>query len=85
MTHRLSSDTSLDATDAQLAIWRSMTPAARLAQAASLTRAVLWLEREGLRRRHPWMTAAELHLAAIKRRLGPELTARVYSTSRHEP
>ncbi len=85
MTPPLSSDTTPDASDAQLAAWRAMTPAERLTQAGAMTRAVLWLEREGLRRRHPLMTADELHRAAIERRLGPELTTRVYSTSRREP
>lgn len=78
MVPPLSSDTTPDAADAQLAVWRVMTPVEKLTQAGALTRAVLWLEREGLRRRHPLMPADELHRAAVERRLGAELTARVY-------
>jgi hypothetical protein len=85
MSPSLSSDTSADASDAQLAVWRAMTPAGRLAQAAELTRTVLWLEREGLRRRHPSFSEAELRWASIERRLGPELSARIYSVLRREP
>lgn len=85
MTPALSFDTSPDASDVQLTAWRAMTPAQRLLQAAALSRAVLLLEREGLRRRHPSLSAAELHWAAVERRLGPELSARVRSALQREP
>lgn len=74
----LSADTSPAAGAVQLAAWRAMTPSEKLAQVRQLTTAVLWLEREGLRRRHPMFGPAALHRAATERRLGPDLTARVY-------
>jgi Xaa-Pro aminopeptidase len=78
------SDTSPDASAAQRAAWRAMTPSEKLEQVRALTRTVLWLEREGLRRRHPSFDPAQLHRAAIERRLGPELSARVYASSPRE-
>ncbi len=74
----LSIDTSPAASTVQLAAWRAMSPAQKLAQVRGLTTAVLWLEREGLRRRHPTLGADALHRAAIERRLGADLAARVY-------
>ncbi|HNV73649.1 MAG: hypothetical protein IPK33_20700 [Gemmatimonadetes bacterium] len=85
MSSALSADTSPDASAAQQAAWRAMSPAEKLAQVRALTTAVLWLEREGLRRRHPTFGPAQLHRAAIERRLGPELTARVYSSLSRAP
>lgn len=74
----LSADTSPEASAVQLAAWRAMTPVEKLAQVRDLTRAVLWLEREGLRCRHPAYDDADLHRAAAERRLGADLAARVY-------
>ena len=74
----LSADTSAAAALVQLTAWRAMSPAEKLAQVKALTTAVLWLVREGLRRRHPSLTPDELHRAAVARRLGPALVARVY-------
>ena len=74
----LSIDTTAAAAAVQLAAWRAMTPAGRLAQVGALTAAVLHLEREGLRRRHPSLTPDELHRSAIIRRLGPVLAGQVY-------
>jgi hypothetical protein len=75
----LAADTSAAAGAVQFAAWRAMSPAEKLAQVQALTTAVLWLEREGLRRRNPLLGPHELHRAAIARRLGPELAARVAS------
>lgn len=61
-----------------------MTPSAKLAQVRELTKAVLWLEREGLRLRHPTFGPEALRHAAIERRLGPELTARAYPPAPRE-
>lgn len=78
MNRVLSADTSPDAYARQLDAWRAMSPADKLALVREMTQAVLLLEREGLRRRHPTLGPAELHQAAIDRRLGPALAARVY-------
>jgi hypothetical protein len=77
-------DTSAAAGAVQLAAWRAMSPAEKLGQVQALTTAVLWLEREGLRRRYPLLGPGELHRAAVVRRLGPALAARVLSAP-HEP
>jgi len=81
----LSSDTSAAAGAVQFAAWRAMSPAEKLAQVQALTTAVLWLEREGLRRRYPSLGPNELHRAAVVRRLGPELAARVHRSAHREP
>ncbi len=80
----LSADTSVAAAAVQINAWRAMSPAEKLAQAQALTTLVLWLEREGLRRRHPSLTPVELHQAAVTRRLGPALVARAYPPPRRE-
>ncbi len=81
----LSIDTSAAAGAVQFAAWRAMSPAEKLAQVQALSTAVLWLEREGLRRRYPGLDPNELHRAAVVRRLGPELAARVHSSAHCEP
>jgi hypothetical protein len=82
MSATFSADTSPAAAAVQLAAWRAMTAAEKLAQVRTLTTAVLWLEREGLRRRNPSFGPEALHRAAIERRLGPELTSLVYPQPR---
>jgi hypothetical protein len=62
-----------------------MSPSDKLAQVRALTRAVLWLEQEGLRRRHPSLSPNELHRAAVMRRLGADLAARAYPSPLREP
>jgi hypothetical protein len=84
MSSPLSNDTSEAAGAVQLAVWRAMSPAEKLVQVQALTTAVLWLEREGLRRRSPSLGPDELHRAAVVRRLGPDLAARV-PFAPHEP
>lgn len=81
----LSLDTSAAADAVQFAVWRAMSPAEKLVQVQALTTAVLWLEREGLRRRYPSFGPEELHRAAVVRRLGPDLAARVHPSAPHEP
>ncbi|MGH7663730.1 MAG: hypothetical protein ACRENI_05470 [Gemmatimonadaceae bacterium] len=81
----LSVDTSAAAGAVQVAAWRTMSPAEKLAQVQALTTAVLWLEREGLRRRYPSLGPNALHRAAVVRRLGADLAARVQSSASSEP
>ena len=83
MTAPLSIDTTAAAYAVQLAAWRAMSPAEKLVQVQALTTAVLWLEREGLRRRYPLLGPDELHRAAVVRRLGPDLAAVAFAA--HEP
>lgn len=63
----------------QRAAWRALSPTDKLALVREATEAVLWLEREGLRRRHPTMGPDALHRAAVERRLGAALAARAYA------
>jgi hypothetical protein len=85
MSFPLSPDTSTAAAAAQFAVWRAMSHAEKLGQVRSLTAAVLRLELQGLARRHPSLSSHELHRAAVTRRLGPELAARVHSPVQREP
>jgi hypothetical protein len=63
-------DTSADARERQIAIYRSMSPSQRLALAASMTDEVRAIAEAGIRRRHPDWTPAQraAELSAILRR-----------------
>jgi hypothetical protein len=74
---RFDGDTSREALRTQFAALRRMTPARRLAIMDDLTRLVRSLAREGLRRRHPTVTEAELDVLFFELVLGKELAARV--------
>ncbi|MEX2181692.1 MAG: hypothetical protein WD771_06585 [Gemmatimonadaceae bacterium] len=80
----LSADTVPAAAEVQLAAWRAMTAREKLAQVQALTAAVLRLEREGWRRRHPTLGPDELRAATVGQRLGAELAARVYPSAPRE-
>jgi hypothetical protein len=81
MTAPLSPDTSRDAADRQVEAWRALGPAGRLALAVQLSAAVLELEREGWRRRHPEMSENEIAAAMVERRLGTALARAAYSNA----
>ena len=72
-----SGDTSREALRAQYAALRRMTPSQRLAIMDDLTQLVRLMTREGLRRRHPTATEAELDVLFFELVLGKELAARV--------
>lgn len=70
-------DTSREALRAQYAVLRRMTPSMRLAMMDDLTHLVQMMTREGLRRRHPSASPAELDQLFSELVLGRELAARV--------
>jgi len=74
----LASDTSIAAATVQVEAWRRLGPAEKLSVVRSLTTAVLWLEREGLRRREPTLDASACARRLAERRLGSALARQVY-------
>ena len=71
------SDTSREALRAQYTALRRLSPAQRLAQMDDLTRLAQSLAREGLRKRHPEASEAELEVLYSELVLGKELAAKV--------
>ena len=74
---RFDGDTSREALRAQFAALRRTTATQRLALMDDLTRLVRSMTREGLRRRHPTLTEAELEARFFELVLGPGLAADV--------
>lgn len=70
-------DTSRDALRVQFAALRRLSSAQRLALMDDLTRLAQSMTREGLRRRHPGVSEAELDGLYAELVLGRELAARV--------
>ena len=70
-------DTSREALRAQYAALRRLTPSQRLALMDDLTRLAQSLAREGLRRRHPGASEAELDVLFAELVLGRQLAATV--------
>jgi hypothetical protein len=71
-------DTTINAENIQLEIFRKMSPERRLIAALHLTRISRDLLAAGVRRRHPDYTEHQVKLASIKLTLGAELFASVY-------
>jgi DNA-binding MarR family transcriptional regulator len=57
---------------------RAQSPAARLEQAAALTRAVRQLAEAGIRQRHPGASDAEVRVRLTVRLYGREVAARLF-------
>lgn len=74
---RPTGDTSREALRAQYAALRRLTPGQRLALMDDLTRLAQSLTREGVRRRHPEASEAELDVLYSEIVLGKALAARV--------
>src|SRR5437899_2684086 len=70
-------DTSREALRAQFAALRRVAPAQRLALMGGLTQLAQSMAREGLRRRHPAATEAELEALYFELVLGRDLAAKV--------
>jgi hypothetical protein len=75
-------DTAPEAQAVQDALLRRMSPARKLALVGSLSRAVVALARDGVKRRHPGADerSLEMHVAVL--RLGEQLAARAYGPRR---
>jgi hypothetical protein len=72
------SDTSEAAAAVQLGVYRRMTPDARLRAACELGMVGRQLLEEGIRRRHPEYSAAEVRWATIRAWLTPALFREAY-------
>jgi hypothetical protein len=71
-------DTTKNAEDIQLEIFRKMSPERRLLAALHLTRISRELLAAGIRKRHPKYDEHQVKLASIKLTIGADLFARVY-------
>ena len=74
----LARDTSPEAEKVLLELWRSATPARKMAIVMSANRTAQALAMTGLRARHPGESAARLRRRLADLWLGPELAAKAY-------
>ena len=65
-------DTSSEAAEVQVAVWRGMTCDQRVAMAFELSENVRQIAAEGVRQRHPDYSDEEVRLAVIRLQLGEE-------------
>ena len=77
----LSRDTSRQAEDMQVDLWRGMSPLSKVQAVSALTRSVLQLALAGIRQRIPGATDSECKIRLARLTLGPELAGRVYPES----
>lgn len=82
---RFEGDTSREALRAQFAALRRTTAVQRLAFMDDLTRLAQSMTREGLRRRHPALTEAELAVKYSELVLGTHLAAKVLEHRQARP
>lgn len=71
-------DTTAEAWEVQLEVWRRMGPSKRLSAAVRLSEDVVALARAGIASRHPEYDADAVRLAEIRLRLGDELFAKAF-------
>ena len=82
---RFEGDTSREALRVQFAALRRISPVRRLALMDDLTHLARSMAREGLRRRNPGVTEAELDALFSELALGPVLSARMLEHRRDRP
>lgn len=70
-------DTTVEAREAQWAVYRSMGPAQRFAVAVDLSEAIREVARSGIRAQHPSWGDDEVQAELERRLYGPELAAEV--------
>jgi hypothetical protein len=83
-TPLLARDTSEDAQAVQIAIFRSMNPAQKVALVEDANRTSRALALTGLRSRHPGASTEEIHRRLMDLILGPELAEAAYGPLRGE-
>jgi hypothetical protein len=76
-------DTSIEAEEVQLGIYRNLGPEGRLQVACDLNRLVRKSMAEGIRLRHPEYNEEEVRLAMIRLTLPTELFMKVYPQAAH--
>ena len=77
----LSRDTTRQAEDMQVELWRRMSPLSKVQAVSVLTRSVLQLSLAGIRQRFPGATDSECKIRLARLTLGPELAERVHPGS----
>jgi len=77
----LSRDTSRQAEDLQVELWRGMSPLSKIQAVSALSRSVLLLSLAGIRQRFPDATDSECKIRLARLTLGSELAERVYPGS----
>lgn len=75
-----SADTSDAAHEAQLRVYRRMTPEERVELAMKLSEEVREIAREGIRARHPEYSARDVELALLRLLYGDDLISRAFPT-----
>lgn len=76
-------DTNPEASEKQIACWRSMSDAQKADLVASLTRATRQLAQAGIRSRHPDASSREQFLRLAILELGRDLAREAYSDAAH--
>ena len=76
-------DTSPEAYQLQIDIFRGMTPAERLQRGSELSQLSRGLLADGVKHRHPEYDEEEIHLAVIRIELGDALFLTVYPDAKH--
>ena len=76
-------DTTPEAEEIQLEIFRKMTPDERLQRGSELSKLCRTLLTDGVKHRHPEYTEDEVRLAVIRIELGEKLFVRVYPHAKH--
>ena len=74
----LASDTSREAEQLQLELWRRMSPLEKVRAVIEISRAVQELSLAGIRQRHPNASQRECELRLAVLKLGPALALRAY-------
>lgn len=69
----VSSDTSPDARQVQIEIWRRLGPSGRVALAVEMSENVRSIAMDGVRRRHPEYSGEEIRHAVFRMMLGDDL------------
>ena len=77
----LSRDTSRQAEDMQVELWRGMSPLLKVQAVSALTHSVLQLSLTGIRQRFPGATDSECKIRLARLTLGSDLAERVYPES----
>lgn len=75
----LSDDTSAEAQQFQLQLWRRLSESERLDAVSAISTAVNELALSGIRQRHPGASDRECFLRLAVIRLGPDVARRLYA------
>ncbi len=77
-TDWLPADTTPEARQVELEVWRRMPPEKRLALAFRMTASLRDISAAGIKSRHPEYTPEQIKMALIRMSLGDDLFSQVY-------